>query len=316
VQPGSIKLDLHRRDFSINTLAIRLDGAHFGQLLDPWGGGRDLALRQIRALHSISFIDDPTRMLRAVRLAHRLNFAIEPRTLELLEQALPLLHRVSGERLRGELELILDEPQRSAMMERLETLGLLAAIHPALTWDPWLASRFEAARSFEPSESWHMTWPSLDALCYVLWSVRLEAKQAFGLGDRLRLPQATRLAMRSASEVWIGRSAWVHAARPSQLVRALEPHPELALAACWLALDEGEPARRTLDEYLGRLRHIQPHLDGHVLRGLGLPPGPLYGRVLADLRDGWLDGEVHSEAEERRLLNRLLEGQVPSTTAS
>ena len=140
-QRGSIKLDLHRRDFTINTLALRLDGRHYGELLDPWGGGRDLHDRTIRVLHSISFIDDPTRMLRAARLEQRLGFAIEPRTLELMQQAMPLLARVSGERVRDELALILEEACAGSILSRLQGLGLLSAIHPALAWDAWLEAR-------------------------------------------------------------------------------------------------------------------------------------------------------------------------------
>jgi tRNA nucleotidyltransferase (CCA-adding enzyme) len=320
VQPGSIKLDLHRRDFSINTLAIRLDGAHYGQLLDPWGGGRDLRLRQIRALHSISFIDDPTRMLRAVRLEHRLGFEIEPRTLELLEQALSLLHRVSGERLRGELELILGEPNMAAMMRRLQDLGLLRAIHPGLTWDAWLESRFDLARAFEAPETWRLvSVPAADVLLVILWAIRLDPDQASGLGDRLRLPHTSITAMRSAAELWRDRAAWAQERLPSRRVRMLEPHPETSLAAAWIALADDAGARRALDEYLGRLRFVHPHIDGDGLRALGLPPGPTYGRLLTELREGWLDGEIKTESEERQRVDLFLEagagGETPAGRA-
>jgi len=311
VQPGSIKLDLHRRDFSINTLAIRLDGAHYGQLLDPWGGGRDLRLRQIRALHSISFIDDPTRMLRAVRLEHRLGFEIEPRTLELLEQALPLLQRVSGERLRSEMELVLDEPNRAAMLRRLEDLGLLRAIHPGLTWDAWLESRFDLARTFQAPDTWRLaSVPPPDVLLFLLWAVRLTPDQAAGLGDRLRLPHSTINSMRSAAELWRDRMVWAQAERPSRRVRRLDPHPEAALLAAWIALADDAEARRSLDDYLGRLRFVHPRVDGEALRALGLPPGPLYGRLLTELREAWLDGEIQTESEERQRLNSLLEAHA------
>jgi tRNA nucleotidyltransferase (CCA-adding enzyme) len=240
VQPGSIKLDLHRRDFSINTLAIRLDGAHFGQLLDPWGGGRDLRLRQIRALHSISFIDDPTRMLRAVRLEHRLGFDIEPRTLQLLEQALPLLHRVSGERLRGELDLILREPRYGEMLSRLSELGLLQAIHPALVWDGWLALRVEAARAFHPDPAWRLDGaPPAEALDYLVWVVRLDPAQAAEIGDRLRLPRQWIEAMRSA-ELQRSRRAWARGPRPSACVHVLKPIRKKRSWRC------GSPPRMTL----------------------------------------------------------------------
>jgi tRNA nucleotidyltransferase (CCA-adding enzyme) len=308
VQPGSIKLDLHRRDFSINTLAIRLDGAHYGRLLDPWGGGRDLRLGLIRALHSISFIDDPTRMLRAVRLEHRLGFQIEPRTLELLEQALPLLHRVSGERLRNELELIWDEPNMPAMMRRLETLGLLRAIHPELSWDGWLETRVDAARTFQAPDRWRLSAsPAPDVLFLCLWAMRLQPDLAGTVGDRLRLPQSTIAAMRSAAQLWSDRASWDLRSPPSRRVRLLDLHPEAALVATCIALAEDDATRRSIDEYLGRLRFVHPRVDGDSLRALGLPPGPRFGRILSELREAWLDGEITSEADERRHLDRLLQ---------
>jgi len=309
VQPGSIKLDLHRRDFSINTLALRLDGAHFGQLLDPWGGGRDLRARQIRVLHSISFIDDPTRMLRAVRLAHRLDFEIEPRTLELLGQALPLLHRVSGERLRAELDLILAEARRSEMMARLAALGLLAAIHPRLGWDEWLAARFAAASAFEPPASWRLgRTPSASELSYLLWTIRLGRATAQEVGARLRLPRAVIGAMGSAAALWSERAPW-SGASASDRRRALDEHSELSLAALWLALADEHRVQAVLDAYLARERFVEPHTDGHALRARGIPPGPQYARLLGALRDAWLDGAVASDAEERDLLERLLAGE-------
>jgi tRNA nucleotidyltransferase (CCA-adding enzyme) len=306
VQLGSIKLDLHRRDFSINTLAIRLDGAHYGQLLDPWGGGRDLRLRQIRALHSISFIDDPTRMLRAVRLEHRLGFDIEPRTLELLEQALPLLHRVSGERLRHELELIFGEARFPEMMARLSQLGLLAAIHPALRWDDWLAERFEAARAFHPDPAWRLnSAPPVEALLYLLWVIRSEPAQAPEVGERLRLPRTWITAMRSSAGLQRDR-VWAEGAVLSRRVHLLSAHSELALVALWIAASDEPTARAAIEDHLARLRFIEPRLDGHALRQRGLPPGPSYARVLGALQDAWIDGLVANEAEEERLLEALL----------
>ncbi len=309
VQPGSIKLDLHRRDFSINTLAIRLNGAHYGQLLDPWGGGRDLRLRRIRVLHSISFIDDPTRMLRAVRLEHRLGFDIEPRTLELLEQALPLLHRVSGERLRSELDLVLGEPRFSEMMTRLAQLGLLNAIHPALRWDAWLAEHFEVAHRFRPPPGWRLaTEPPTEALLYLLWVVRLDPVLAAEIGDRLRLPRAWITSMRSAAELRRDRAAWAEAPVLSRRVRMLEAHSETALVGIWLASDDSA-GRAAIEDYLSRLRFVEPRLDGHTLRRRGLPPGPKYARILRVLRDGWLDGRITNEVEEANLLEAALAGE-------
>ncbi len=307
VQPGSIRLDLHRRDFSINTLAIRLDGAHYGELLDPWGGGRDMKARQIRALHSISFIDDPTRMLRAVRLEHRLGFEIEPRTLQLLENAVPLLSRVSGERLRGELELIFSEPKLPAMLDRLRSLGLLAAIHPALTWDGWLAARAETVRAFEPNGAWRLAgWPTLAERMYLIWTVRLPPSQAEAVARRLKLSRATLEAMRSAAVLHANRAHWSGLESLSGRTRLLEQHPEASLVGLWIALEDEPEVRSALDDHLARLRFLEPSADGHDLRRRGVPPGPRYATVLETLRDAWIDGVVRSADEESLLLDRLL----------
>ncbi|MEK7277150.1 MAG: hypothetical protein AAB427_07360, partial [Chloroflexota bacterium] len=132
VEHSSIQLDMRRRDFTINTLAIRLDGAAFGDLLDFWGGERDLREGLIRVLHSISFVDDPTRILRAARFEQRFHFRIEPRTAELIAHALHLLGRVSGDRLRHELEAILEEDEPDRILARLAELDVLSHIHPDL----------------------------------------------------------------------------------------------------------------------------------------------------------------------------------------
>ncbi len=116
VERSSIKLDLHRRDFTINTLAIRLDGHHYGELLDFWGGHNDLQKGIVRVLHSLSFIDDPTRMLRAVRFEQRFGFEIEQRTLDLMMEAVDQLHVVTGERLRHEMDLLLSEKRPAKML--------------------------------------------------------------------------------------------------------------------------------------------------------------------------------------------------------
>ena len=307
VRLGSIKLDLHRRDFSINTLALRLDGPAYGQLLDPWGGGRDVRERKIRVLHSISFIDDPTRILRAARLEQRLGFDIEPRTLGLLHEALPLLHRVSGERLQNELELIFHEPKRSAILARLDQLGVLDAIHPALTWDPWLEERFDTAVGFRPPPSWRLLEaPSMGELLYLLWCVRLEESSIDALLDRFHMSLAVSRAIRYTARLWREREEWSPTAGASRTVAAFEDAPETSLVGLWLALGE-DPARESIARYLETLRFVHPTVTGDDLRALGMPPGPAYSRVLHVLRQAWLDGQVTDAAAERRLLEGLLE---------
>ena len=134
VENSSIKLDLHRRDFTINTLAIRLDRRHYGELIDHWGGLDDLRNKNIRVLHSLSFVDDPTRMLRAVRFEQRFDFHIEKRTLELMNEARPMLRQVSGDRLRHEFDLAFREANPARILTRMSELDLLTSIHKDLIW--------------------------------------------------------------------------------------------------------------------------------------------------------------------------------------
>jgi tRNA nucleotidyltransferase (CCA-adding enzyme) len=305
VTGGSIKLDLHRRDFSVNTLALRLDGDHYGQLLDYWGGGRDLRERQIRVLHSLSFVDDPTRMLRAVRLEQRLGFSIEARTLELISHALPLLDSVSGERIRAELADILAESQVNRIMSRLAELGLLRAIHPALDWDNWIEARFTAVAEFGPPPDWRLAGrPSAERLKSALWLFRLPRQEAESVCARLAFSQADRTVVVSA-----GRHgcALTDGSTPSQIAACLESVPEEALVAEWLALPSGAEARVTIERFLADWRWVRQQTDGTRLQELGLAAGPAYGQILSELRAAWLDGRIRSEAEEHGLLIQLIE---------
>lgn len=307
VQEGSIKLDLHRRDFTINTLALRLDGGYYGKLLDHWGGGEDLNQGLIRVLHSLSFVDDPTRMLRAVRLEQRLGFDIEERTRQLLDEAIPLLDRVSGDRIRGELEQIFDEAAWPQIMERLASLELLAAVHGDLTWDPWLLERWRRIREVDLPERWQPSGGLNRAwLHYALWSFRLKPERAQRVAERLRLSGSDRDSLVEASRLGkrvhevTGRSA------PSEIVRELEEISEKAIVAVWFALEEGE-ARSKLEQFLSEWRWIRPSVDGNTLRQLGLPPGPVYSSILRRLRDGRLNGEIAAEEDEERMLKKLVD---------
>jgi tRNA nucleotidyltransferase (CCA-adding enzyme) len=311
VERGSIKLDLHRRDFTINTLALRLDGRHYGQLLDHWGGGRDLRDRKIRVLHSISFVDDPTRMLRAVRLEQRLNFEIEARTLELLRQALPLLDRVSGERLRNELVQIFHEDRMPQIMARLQELDLLRAIHPTLIWDEWLESRVSRVFDFEAPPAWRLEDPpEQEFLIYTLLFFRLSQKEIHAVCDRLHFPSGLMGQILEAASLGRELPSLVEDAKASELTARMDECREAALAAAWLALQGETQAQDAIERYLSVWRFVEPKSDGEALRALGLPPGPGYRRILWALRAAWIDEELHSEAEEKVLLHKLIEREA------
>ncbi|MGD2178660.1 MAG: CBS domain-containing protein, partial [Anaerolineae bacterium] len=185
VAQSSIKQDLHRRDFTINTLAMRLDPDHWGELLDFYGGEADLDQGVIRVLHSLSFIDDPTRILRAARLESRLGFHLDPRSEQLIADALPLLKRVSGDRIRHELELIFceDEPERTLC--RLDELDALSHINSNLQCDHWLKTKYCALRERLDPEVWELKSEDTLFVHLALLAYRLEEEGLQALSRRL-----------------------------------------------------------------------------------------------------------------------------------
>jgi tRNA nucleotidyltransferase (CCA-adding enzyme) len=308
VQKSSIKLDLHRRDFSINTLAIRLDGHHYGELQDHWGGGRDLRNGFIRVLHSLSFVDDPTRMLRAVRLEQRLDFSIEPRTLELLHEALPLLDRVSGERIRNELEQVFHEREYQRILERLRVLGLLEAINDSLNWDSWLVERVSTAHDFVPLEPWKVERiPPVELLIYALLMLRVEEDKVRAFCNRLHFSVTMRNTIIDANRLGKHLPALCKSGKPSEFVSLFSDVNEDALFAVWIGMKEQDDCRWALETFLSEWRYITPRSTGDTLRELGLPPSPAYREILGELRRAWLDGEVTNFEQEQGLLKELVE---------
>jgi tRNA nucleotidyltransferase (CCA-adding enzyme) len=309
VERGSIKLDLHRRDFTVNTLAMRLDEPFRGQLLDYWGGGRDLREKRIRVLHSLSFVDDPTRILRAIRLEQRLGFEIESRTMELLREAVALLDRVSGERIRSELDLIFQEEQLAEVMQRLKELGLLEGIHAGLDWDAWLEQRFYAARSFIAPKTWDLSdLPEGNQLLYSLWLIRVEPTEIDAISKRLRFTGALKADILDAHRLCSFLCDLPSGLQVSEIVERLEDSREHSLITAFLALDHGSKAQQAIENYLTEWRNLQPLTTGDDLRALGLPPSPRYREILWQLRTAWLNGEVKDKAGEDVLLEQLLEG--------
>jgi tRNA nucleotidyltransferase (CCA-adding enzyme) len=201
VERGSLKLDLHRRDFTINTLAVSLNAARLGTLYDYWGGLRDLEEKRIRVMHSISFVDDPTRILRAIRLEQRLGFTLEQRTRELIDQALPLLDRVSGDRVRHEIEAILEEADPARILARLEQLSVLAAIDPDLRWGEAPARRVLAAAQRAALADDGLLPASRSEVRLAGWMSSLSAEAAERVMTRVNLPRRRADTIREARAV-------------------------------------------------------------------------------------------------------------------
>jgi tRNA nucleotidyltransferase (CCA-adding enzyme) len=305
VENGNLKLDLHRRDFTINTLALSLNQARFGEVHDYWGGMRDLEEKRIRVLHSLSFIDDPTRILRAARLEQRLGFQLEPRTSDLIRQALPLLHRVSGDRVRHELEAVFEEPDPSSILARLQELGVLQQIHPALHWDSERRERMDSSRTFVPDPRWGLSCHGPDCFLPIsVWLLGHPEPVLASVLTRLNFPRREADKLLAARHVLVLLATLDRHSPPSRIAELLDPIPLDSLSAAWL--ESAEPARTQLARYMAEWRKQAPVTDGTALQASGLQPGPRYREILRTLRNAWLDQRITTAEEETHLLNQLL----------
>jgi len=314
VARGSIKLDLHRRDFTINTLALRLDGQHYGELYDYWGGLADLRSQVVKVLHSLSFVDDPTRILRAVRYEQRYGFNLDERTRDLMLEAKELIKRVSGDRIRHELDRIQEEELAAQMMDRLHELTILKSIHPDLVWNKELSKLIESLPSKKPPKEWLLEAevkdpPLKKALFYILWLMHSPVNSQ--ATTRLRLVSSLAEVVHQAAQLRNGLFE-LEEMDPSQATAFLDQIPKLAIYAVYLECGDAG-LKGILSRYLSSWQHIKTSISGDDLREAGLEPGPRYAEILTALRNAWLDGEISSKQEEKALLAELIAGTEGSS---
>jgi tRNA nucleotidyltransferase (CCA-adding enzyme) len=303
VEHASIREDLFRRDFTINAMAASLKGEDFGRLVDPFGGRRDLAAGIIRVLHNLSFIEDPTRIFRAVRYENRYGFRMDEHTLRLARSCVEmgLVGDLSSARLRDELVALLEEGEVGHSLLRLAELGAAEAVHPHLAADEEAVrlirrGRELAARYGVEIPAWRLGLAVLarrmpaDEL--YTWLTRLKVRRR----DAEQIAAAVRLAPRLLARLR-GREL-----APSQVVALVEPHaPDAPLLA--LALEE-VPA---LHRYFAELRRVRLEVTGRDLAALGLAESPRVGEVLAELRRRKLDGELDGREAELAAARELIE---------
>ncbi len=321
VQTSALRQDFFRRDFTINTLAIRLGPEPALELIDYFGGRRDLKEKTLRVLHSLSFIDDPTRILRAVRLELRLGFHISSETLHLAEVALAegVFDQLSGSRLRDELILLLDDPALALRgLDRLAELGVLGAIDPRLEIKNLDESVRERLREARAAHDWYRLEGIAD-LPVEAWRLLLMALAAdFAPTDLLRLADRLLLAGEDRRLIlgFPGRLALarenLHKDRGDRelashrLAEILEP---LSGEEILLLMAEGdEPVRLQIRRYLTQLRGLRLAIRGADLLAAGIPPGPSIGEALRATLKARLDDRI-GEDEELRYALAFLAGE-------
>ena len=292
VKPGPLKSDLLRRDFTINAMAIDLNPSRYGELIDLYGGRDDLEHKLVRVLHENSFIDDATRIWRALRYEQRLNFQLEEETLGLLKRDIPMLETISGDRIRYELECIFQEERPEKVLRRAGELGVMPRLYPSLRGDGWLAAKFEQARQLTsprlPSTGLYLallTHPLTgEATEYLISYLRLSKPIARTIRDAISLKPA----VKSLADPKLPISSVYH---------LLEGYNSSAITAHLVASDS-PAARRHIQLYLAKLRYVKPALTGDDLLKMDIPQGPRIKEMLAQLLDARLDGKVSSKKGE------------------
>src|SRR3954452_5192396 len=300
VEPSTIEDGLSRRDFTINAMAVALTGESEGTLVDPFEGRRDLEAKTIRVLHDGSFVDDPTRIFRALRYASRYAFALDEHTEALAREAIEagLVARLSPARVRDELVVLLDEPTAQRSLLRLEQLGLDRAVGPTRTADEEARGLFR--RLLELADGYGLAIPSW-RLGLAALTRHLSEPRAWLDGLKLRRQDARAIA--AAVEVGPQLAAQLRDRRdPAEVVALAEPHPPDAPLFA-LALED-LPALR---DYFERLREVRLEVDGADLAELGLEESPRVGEVLAELRRRKLNGELDGRDSELAAARELIE---------
>ncbi len=304
VTSDSLKHDLYRRDYTVNAMAISVNPEEWGKLHDYFGGRRDLQKRTLNVLHNLSFVEDPTRVMRGVRLEQRLHFKVGATTLRLLKSCIKggLITRLSGVRFRSELELILSEREPYPIVRRLAELGfwqnLAIGLHPG----PETRKTFLRLSSFlkrmgrDLPDFGNLLWLSFLSALFI----EADTQAANAAVARLHLsPEETRTVKESleglkAMEQLLGGR---QEKKNSEIYKALE-NLSFTVILFWAAATDRWRVRRRLLVYLMRLHRVQPMVTGRDILDLGYPKGPQVGEILDGLRFARLDGFVETREEE------------------
>lgn len=300
VDTAPLKKDLFRRDFTINTLAVKLNGREFGKLIDFFNGLKDIKEKKIRVLHALSFVEDPTRILRALRFAVRYRFNIGKHTEKLLKIAVRknLFRTVEGKRVYLELKHIFEEDNPLRIVNRMEEYGILKAFSPRFIWNRKKRDFFERIRKIV---NWHkLTFNKHKAnysiLYFAAFLESLPADEVDRLLKDFSVPDDEANLIKNL--IYRGRQLAVKLERESfsnsELYEILKREKE-EMVLYVAARTTKEDLKHRLLEYLKEWRDLKLVITGNDLKEMGLKPGPLFKKILTELKHRVLDGKVDNE---------------------
>ncbi len=310
VELSSIKLDLYRRDFSINTLAVKLNRRNFGVIIDFFGAQKDLKDRAIRVLHNLSFVEDPTRVFRAIRFETRFGFKIGKLTDSLIRNAVKInvLERLAGRRLLGELKLLLEEEHPILGITRMNEFHLLEEIHPAITYTPQLVELFDDIVSvlswFDLSflEEGYRKW----LICFLGLTEPLSGQEFESLCRRLEMTRKDMNDLvRSRGRIQeILKRCNVRQKIPLSEYYDIFHDQENETLLYLMSKTRNDEVKKAVSLYFTQLRSVEIETTGHDLMRMGYPQGPIYSTILRDLLHARLNGLVQSKSDEESYIRR------------
>jgi tRNA nucleotidyltransferase (CCA-adding enzyme) len=318
VEMSSLKLDLFRRDFTINTLAIHLNPEHFGTLIDFFIGLKDIKEKTIRVLHNLSFVEDPTRVFRAIRFEQRFDFTIGKLTQGLIKNAVKMefFKRLSGRRVFNEIRLILEEENPAPAIIRMNDYNLLKVIHPSLVLDKKLISLLDSAKKV-------LDWFDLLFLeeSYMKWMVyfliltrHADKGTSEEVCKRLELPPRYRKIFCSGRFEADRCIHWLEQNLPvdnSILYRRLwEFKTELILYM--MAASDQEKVKKAISHFFTKLRYIRTSIKGDDLIQMGFEPGPVFREIFEAVRDAKLDGRIRDREDEILFAKQFFQNPRPN----
>ena len=305
VEYGTIVEDLQRRDFSINALAMRLQPDTFGELVDCMGGLRDLRAGCIRVLHERSFVDDPTRIFRAIRYEGRYSFQIleddQKRILDAINQG--VLNLISGQRIRNEIDHILSEEAAPQMVNRMCDFNLFGVIHP--TWK--ISLNFDVRWT---TASQAIKWASASLpkdpinTRAILWMTLLTVPDSIEvISSQLGLENELHTKLSAQAHLEHALNALSASSKPSEVYGLLNRYPLEPLVFAMVQPNQPDWRVEKIRNYLTHLRGVQPLITGDDLIRRGLKPSQAFSDLLGKAFAAQLDGEVSTKQEIYQFLD-------------
>jgi len=303
VETSSLKLDLYRRDFTVNTLAVKLNKKHYGTLIDYFGAQKDIKEKVLRVIHNLSFVEDPTRMLRAVRFEQRFGFKIGKLTLSLLKNAVKMnwMDAIVSHRIFSELKLILKEADPLPIIIRMNELQLLKFIAPEIQLTGQLRNLLEEIREVivwyhllyleEPLAQWKVYWYGLAS--------PLNADRFNALTKQMGINRKGTHLRRDGDRLL--KSLFQFDGTNYQLYTLLLPY-DTEILLYLMAKAKNEKMKRLISFYFTRLKGTNILIDGKDLLKMGLKPGPVFKKVFDSLLEARLNNITKTRDDEIRFV--------------